>query len=116
MRVQILLDTKQHHLVTSSSQRVWKGLDPLDLANSHAKHFKYSRLSVFLTECVTRREPGTGPVTGERVQYVVVREAPHLADIKSRTIGGVSYAAKDWPPRHERCEDPAFVKAEVNFA
>ena len=27
MRVQILLDTKQHHLVTSSSQRVWKGLD-----------------------------------------------------------------------------------------
>ena len=38
------------------------------------------------------------------VQFVVVREAPHLAHIRNRTIDGVSYAAKDWPPRHERCE------------
>ena len=65
---------------------------------------------VKLAQRMEQREPGTGPVSGDRVQFVVVREAPHLAHVRNRTIDGVSYAAKDWPPRHERCEDPAFVK------
>lgn len=63
--------------------------------------------------CTPRREPGTGPVTGERVQFVVVREAPHLKYHRNRTIDGVSYGAKEWPPRHERCEDPSFVQSQV---
>ena len=65
---------------------------------------------VKLAQRMERRDPGTGPVSGDRVQFVVVREAPHLAHVRDRTIDGVVYAAKDWPPRHERCEDPVFVK------
>ena len=65
---------------------------------------------VKLAQRMERRDPGTGPVSGDRVQFVVVREAPHLVHVRDRTIDGVVYAAKDWPPRHERCEDPVFVK------
>lgn len=56
-----------------------------------------------LADRMEKREPGTGPVSGDRVAFVVVKEAPHLADCRNRTISGVTYAAKDWPPRHERC-------------
>jgi hypothetical protein len=57
---------------------------------------------VKLADRMEKREPGTGPVSGDRVAFVVVKEAPHLADCRNRTISGVTYAAKDWPPRHER--------------
>ena len=29
-------------------------------------------------------------------------------------MDGVTYAPKDWPPRYERCEDPAYVTAMVH--
>uniref|UniRef100_A0A7S0H8G1 DNA polymerase n=1 Tax=Hanusia phi TaxID=3032 RepID=A0A7S0H8G1_9CRYP len=78
---------------------------------TNAAGFKSAALGhVKLAERMEKREPGTGPVAGDRVHYIIVKEAPHLSHIKNRTIDGVTYAAKDWPPRHERCEDPAYVR------
>ncbi|EKX53301.1 DNA polymerase delta catalytic subunit, partial [Guillardia theta CCMP2712] len=118
-----VLKSRISDLVRSYNQDLVQGKFPLEkyvisqsiskkgYEKTNAAGFKSAALGhVKLAERMEKREPGTGPVAGDRVHYIIVKEAPHLSHIKNRTIDGVTYAAKDWPPRHERCEDPTYVK------
>lgn len=86
----------------SISQKGYENLNAAGMKSASLGHVK-------LADRMEKREPGTGPVSGDRVAFVVVKEAPHLANLRNRTIAGVTYAAKDWPPRHERCVETAHL-------